>query len=72
MPGESGEWVTSLSSVMQRNGVGESLRSSRMSHGRSGTDETSDPSVLYPSKLKKERQRERVENYKVEYVWILK
>lgn len=25
VPGESGEWVTSLSSVMQRKGVGESL-----------------------------------------------
>ena len=62
VPGESGEHVTSLSSVIQRKGVGESLRA-RMSLGRSGTDETFEPSVLYPSKLKK-RDKDREKNYK--------
>ena len=54
VPGEVGEWVTSLSSVMQRKGVGDSLRV-EMSYERlrSGVEDTSEPSVLYPSKLKK-------------------
>lgn len=53
VPGESGEWVTSLSSVMHRKGVGDSLRA-EISYGmpRSGVEDSSEPSVLYPSKLK--------------------
>ena len=45
MPGESGVCVTSLSSVIQRKGVGESL-GARMSHEKSGIEDASEPSVL--------------------------
>ena len=53
VPGEFGECVTSLSSVTHRKGIGESLRA-EMSYGksRSRVEDTSEPSVLYPSKLK--------------------
>lgn len=51
VPRESGVWVTSLSSVMHINGVGESIWA-RMSKERSGMDEASESSVFKSSKLK--------------------
>ena len=45
MQGESGVCVTSLSSVIQRKGVVESL-GARMSHEKSGIEDASEPSVL--------------------------
>ena len=52
VPGESGVCVTSLSSVIHRKGVGESL-AVRMSNERSSMEHTSGSSVLHTSKLSK-------------------